>query len=48
VDKAEASSRLAEIAELPPEERADLLDRLLDDLEAALEETSPPDPDFRF
>lgn len=45
MDEAQASSRLAEIAELPLEERADRLDRLLDELESALEETFPTDND---
>jgi hypothetical protein len=43
VDEAQATTRLAEIAQLPLEERADLLDGLIDELEAALEETSTPD-----
>jgi hypothetical protein len=43
VDEAEASTRLAEIAQIPLEERADFLDGLIDELEAALEETSSPD-----
>jgi tetrahydromethanopterin S-methyltransferase subunit B len=43
VDEAEASTRLAEIAQIPLEERVDFLDGLIDDLEAALEETSSPD-----
>jgi len=34
---------MAEIAQLPREERADFLDRLIDELEAALEESSNPD-----
>jgi hypothetical protein len=43
VDEAEASTRLVEIAQIPLEGRADFLDGLIDDLEAALEETSSPD-----
>jgi hypothetical protein len=43
VDEAQATTRLAEIALLPLEERADLLDGLIDELEAALEETSSHD-----
>lgn len=43
MDEAEASTRLAEIARIPLEERADFLDGLIDELEAALEETSSPD-----
>lgn len=45
VDEALATFRLAEIAELPLEERADPLDRLLGELESALEETSRTDDD---
>lgn len=45
MDEAETSYRVAEIAELPLPERADPLDALLHDLEAALEETARPDPD---
>ncbi|HEX2052482.1 MAG TPA: hypothetical protein VHJ78_01985 [Actinomycetota bacterium] len=40
MDEAQASARLAEMAQLPLPERADALDVLLDDLEAALDETS--------
>lgn len=40
VDEEQAASRLAEIAELPLEERAEYLDLLIDELESALEETS--------
>lgn len=43
MDEAEASTRLAEIAQLPLEERANFLDGLIDELEASLEETSNPD-----
>ncbi|HEX2149378.1 MAG TPA: hypothetical protein VHI31_04290 [Actinomycetota bacterium] len=43
MDEAEASTRLAEIAQLPLEERAEFLEGLIDELEAALEETSAPD-----
>ncbi len=43
VDENQASSRLAEIGELPLEERADHLDLLIDELESTLEETSSPD-----
>jgi hypothetical protein len=43
VDEAEASNRLAEIAQLPLTERADFIDGLIDELEAALDETSATD-----
>lgn len=43
VDEAEATIRLAEIAQLPLTERADILDGLIDELEAALDETSASD-----
>ena len=47
MDEVEARTQLAEIAEQPLDQRADRLDALIDRLEAALEETSPPDPDLQ-
>ncbi|CAN5897317.1 hypothetical protein BH23ACT12_BH23ACT12_08470 [soil metagenome] len=43
MDEAEATTRLTEIGQLPLEERADFLDELIDELEAALDETSASD-----
>lgn len=45
MDEVEARTRLAEIAELPLDERAGMLEALVGELESALEETSAPDPD---